>query len=324
MTPVKPKHPYDKYKFFTKADPLCIYNAVKTLSSWDANYSISDDDEFVACKIFIQHNDNGACKKFNKLISLLCKTNSCLENDKSLKGDVYKYLNFWLNQELNPNTEGVSALLEKYNESVKNVNGVCFKKKKLADNLRYIDESNLKGMNLLNKIYTYYYEIISKDTSHENRLCSENSQNLANKYNIARNMCIDSNYGLYSALMDFKNTYEKLYEKVPNTGKCNSADLIKLPSEYDILRISLNGIHNIKRKTMISATLLGPIIVFFLLLIYFFMFTPLGTYICVKERKKKKSFGNRDDNIQESLSDAYHNDTRNANRRRLNISYNAS
>ncbi|SCA59606.1 VIR protein [Plasmodium vivax] len=220
--------------------------------------------------------------------------------DKSLKDGVYEYMNFWLNHELNLNNKNASALIEKYNETLKTVNEGAYKFQKLVGKLNYIDKTNLAGMKLLNELYTYYYEINdipSKGASHENRLCSEKSQILANKYNIARNMCIDSNYGLYSALMEFKNNYEDVYEEVLNTGKCNSAHLIKLPSEYDILKISVNGLHK---------------------------FTPLGTCVFVKERKKKKKFDIRDDNMQEMLQDAYHNGTRSANRKRLNILYNAS
>ncbi|CAI7722622.1 PIR protein [Plasmodium vivax] len=313
------------YKFFSTADPLCIYKAINDLNTANVYDSTSYDNKFIDCNnTSIQGNDNGVCQKFNKLISLLRHIDSCSETNKLFKNGVCEYLNFWLNQELKSNNKNASVLVKKYSENVKTENELCFNKKKLADKLHYIDDSNLKEMKLLNELYTYYYEIISKQTSDENSSCSEYSQNCARQYKIARYVCIDNNYGLYSALMDFKNTYEKLYEKDLNTGKCNSANIIKLPSEYDILRISLNGLNKLTLKTMMSAALLGPIIVFFLLLIYFFMFTPLGTYVCVKERRKKKVFGNRDDNMQETLSDLYHNGIRSANRKRLNISYNTS
>ncbi|KMZ91079.1 hypothetical protein PVMG_04851 [Plasmodium vivax Mauritania I] len=241
-------------------DKDSIYKALKDLDSGTGAKLVSQSTSYIECNDTINNEQaRSICLIFNSLLEKLCSIKSTETNSTLNEGDC-KYLNYWLNVQLNSSklntSEIISGIFKKLN--IKNKN--CFKKETMIEKLSHIKKEDIQEMEILNNLYAIYSElneIFFSSKGNQNSTCLNISNKCSDQYELAIKSCRKQNSDCYKALQNFKTTYE-LLTTTPVTGNACSSSDIKLfrPAEEILKENSL--VTNVEQNRSSSVT---PILV---------------------------------------------------------------
>ncbi|CAI7722596.1 Plasmodium vivax Vir protein, putative [Plasmodium vivax] len=317
----------DEYEFFENMDKYSMYKAViavrneTALDESTVNKTITDCDS---------NNFSDAqkktCKNFNKLTSLLCSIKSSSGSNGLLNNSDYYYLKLWFNLELiRQGAKGNGHLDEFSFSTYKEIDG-CFNEAPLKRNFEDIDGDLLKKMKLLDNLYKNYFEIYDVFNSTDKKEvqdCLQYSRKCIEDYKKARQLCSDSSDYFYKALMRFKKTYKKFYFDAIWKDSSNATYVLKIPGDYEIGNLEFYSMED-ETFTFILISLFSSVFAVVVILIYIYMFTPIGSRMRARRTSKKKKFRDQDDNSKKSLQ--YSDDSYNlgSNSRKYNLSYHST
>ncbi|CAG9485744.1 unnamed protein product [Plasmodium vivax] len=321
-----PKAESNEYEFFENMDKIHIYEAVKLVNDSSTYETFSPENGlFINCK-YESFNafDKKVCNKFNNLISLLCNRKSSLDKNKALNNSDYKYLNFWVNDEISKKGFDDNATVDDFSDNTKDENKECFDRVMLRNILNYIDADDLKRMKILDKLYQSYYEmneIIFSNKSEEISKCSVISTQCITQYKDAITEFRKTKDSFYNTLMKFEINYIKLHAEAVRKNTSFEEYIEKIPIEYKISDLSFYSAEY-ERKKIILISLLGSAFAIISILIYIYKFTPFRTRMRSKARNMKKKFHSLDDNNNTLQGfDAFHH--ANTNNKMYNLAYNS-
>ncbi|SCA83405.1 VIR protein [Plasmodium vivax] len=279
------------YEFFQNMDHSSIYKAVKSVSN-GAGIESSSVNSFINCTSSeITGIAQPVCKKFNNLINLLYIDRPMGIMANSLNNNEYNYLSYWLFHEYNNNNVKFSDISENFYNNIKNNYNNFFSKDSLKKAVEKIQHMNFEYMNILDNLYKNYNEIdtiIYSGMQNIKGSCYEYTKQCHHYYELGIQKCSDKNSDLYKALQSFKETYEESFNLMGIENKCDSIELKELPSYDEIKEKKSTGFINEKEKSNILTSILFPIIGLLSTLIFFYKFTPLGSWLRNIVNKKKE------------------------------------
>ncbi|SCA60125.1 VIR protein [Plasmodium vivax] len=317
----------DEYEFFENMHIYHMYKTIITVNSETTFEESTTNTSIINCNS-IQFSDakKNTCIKFNKLINSLCSTKSSSGINSVLNYSEFNYLKLWFNLELIRQVAKGNGHLDDISVNINNEIKGCFSKGPLINILDDIDDDLLKKMDLLDKLYKNYFEIYDIFNSIDKKQiqkCLQYSKECIKDYKNARQLCSDSSDYFYKALMRFKKTYKNLYADAIWKDSSNAAHVLKIPADYEIENLTFYSMED-ETFTLILISLFSSVFAVFVILLYIYMFTPIGKRMRARRTNKEKKFLNQDDNNKKSLQFLADSYNLVSNSRMYNLTYHST
>ncbi|VVA00118.1 PIR protein [Plasmodium vivax] len=324
---MSPKEKSDDYEFFENMDINRMYKAVITVKNDSSLEATTANRTIIACnRNEFSNAQRKTCTKFNKLINSLCSIKSSFGINSILNDSDYNYLNLSVILSLESDGATGNGHLDEFSFSTYQEIDGCFNEAPLKKNFEDIDSDLLKKMKLLDNLYKNYfeiYDIFNSTDEKPNHNCLQYSNACIKDYKNARQLCSDSSDYFYKALMRFKKTYKKFYADAIWKDSSNAEYVLKLPRDYEIENLAFYSMED-ETFTLILISLFSSVFTVFVILIYIYMFTPIGSRMRAKRANKKKKFRNQDDNSKKSLQYSADFCNLGSNRRMYNLTYHST
>ncbi|SCO74568.1 Plasmodium vivax Vir protein, putative [Plasmodium vivax] len=317
----------DEYEFFENMEKNSMYKAVIIVNNETALEVSAGNTAIIDCnsRVFNDAQKN-TCTKFNKLINSLCSIKSSSGINSVLNDSDYNYLKLWTVLALESEGATGNASLEDIFFNINHEITGCFSRTPLKEILEDIDRDLLEKMELLDKLYKNYFEIyyIFNSTGNQQiQKCWQYSNVCIEDYIKARKLCLDRSDYFYKALMRFKRTYKNFYTEAIWKDSSNAAYVLKIPADYKIEDLTFYAMED-ETFTLILISLFSSVFAVFVILIYIYMFTPIGSRMRARRANKKKKFRNQDDNSKKSLQYSADFCNLGSNSRKYNLSYHST
>ncbi|CAG9474118.1 unnamed protein product [Plasmodium vivax] len=176
------------------------------------------------------------CKRFRYLIHNIL--NEVPENNSPIEKADREYLNYWLNHEIYMSDANICPKVFLQHMITRDTENKLLRK--LRNYMYYIEDDDVKNMNMLYHLYNNYKEmneINNSDIMQNEQTFMKYAKNCVKNYKELKSKCSDETTHLYNALNIFKKKYEQT--------KLNKA---KHP-EWEIENLlSLDGIEDVQEK----------------------------------------------------------------------------
>ncbi|VUZ99323.1 PIR protein [Plasmodium vivax] len=317
----------DEYEFFENMDKNSMYKAVITVQNGTALEASTADATIIDChRRGFRGAEQKACVKFNKLISSLCSIQSSYGFNGLLNDNDYNYLKLWFILELKREGAIGNAYLDDFSfKTYKKIDG-CFDNDIFDRILGYIYDGAFQKMKLLDKLYLNFfeiYDIFNSTGKIQIQNCFQYSNKCIEDYKNARKLCLNRSDYFYKALMRFKKTYKNFYADAICKDSSNAEYVLKLPGDYEIENLKFYTLED-ETYTLILISLFTSVFAVFLILIYIYMFTPIGSRLRARRTNKNKKFRNQDDKNIKLLQFSVDSYDLGSNSRKYNLSYHST
>ncbi|CAI7722603.1 PIR protein [Plasmodium vivax] len=223
------------------------------------------------------------CQIFLYMIKLVKNSSGNMLNNINCK-----FLNFWINAKLRTyeqdKTICVKTLYSKlasFDESIKDDN--------LLKNLNNIDNNIFENVNILYKLYEFYYKIYKKtddSISCNGEICKQLTDSCFNEYKKGIINCPNDQSEFCRLLKQFESQYKLLKNKSSPSSDFNISELIKLPTYEEVAKEY--GIIDWKDILIKICYILGPMFGIMLISLCLNKFNPFGQVPCIKLRGRNK------------------------------------
>ncbi|VUZ95530.1 PIR protein [Plasmodium vivax] len=194
-------------------------NYIKTQSN-DAYRSI-ECNNFKKTDDKVEPSIEHICINFRKLLIHLA---SNVTNEVKANIKYHEYLNYWLNRELR-NLDKDSTFRKEYCKHMEETNSKIDAEGALKNKIYDLNDDEYENMNILHKLYDYYYKILSKKDEKNN--CSEYAKECINQYELGMKKSFETkNFEFYNALKKFRPLYKNY---IYYSNLCKKEILLTLP-----------------------------------------------------------------------------------------------
>ncbi|CAG9479364.1 unnamed protein product [Plasmodium vivax] len=194
-------------------------NYIKTQS--DYGYGSIECNKFNKTDDTVDPLIKQICTDFRKLFITLAYS---VTNEVKANIKYHEYLNYWLNRELR-NHKKDRTFREKFCKYIEETNSMIDIEGALKNTIYDLNEVEYENMNILHKLYDYYYKIISEKKEKNN--CSKYSEECNDLYKHGMKKCYETrNFEFYNALKNFRSLYKNY---IYNSNLCKKEILTPLP-----------------------------------------------------------------------------------------------
>ncbi|KMZ83530.1 hypothetical protein PVBG_00610 [Plasmodium vivax Brazil I] len=241
---------------------------IKNKPSNECNYFLSSAT-YTDIKLYI------FCKQFkymyNQLISLKRGTSILRNYDNH-----YAYMNYWLNDKLKSKNIKFPYSVEQFFRKIKKHDKNFDEDNFLLEKIYDIDYDVLENMRILHNLYDKYYKIyniLNGNPKKPEESCLSYFNECVNEYKKAKIKCIMDNNNFCKALKTFKDNYEQFYHMNSELINCNIEEVIKLPTDEEILTRYNNQIIDVNDKKHSTTAVVGSFIGLFSTVTLFYKVT---------------------------------------------------
>ncbi|KMZ76677.1 hypothetical protein PVIIG_05164 [Plasmodium vivax India VII] len=186
-------------------------------------------------------------------------------------------MNYWLNDKLKSKNIKFPYSVEQFFRKIKKHDKNFDEDNFLLEKIYDIDYDVLENMRILHNLYDKYYIIynilIGKTKKKPKESCLSYINECVNEYKNAKIKCIMNNNNFCMALKTFKDNYEQFDHMSSELVNCNIEEVIKLPTDEEILTRYNNQIIDVNDKKHSTTAVVGSFIGLFSTVTLFYKVT---------------------------------------------------
>ncbi|CAG9485706.1 unnamed protein product [Plasmodium vivax] len=233
------------------------------------------------------------CQKILYMIMLIKSSSGNMLNNINCK-----FLNFWINAKLKKYKQDKPICVRTLYIKLTAINGQI-EDDNLLKNLNNIDNNIFENVNILYKLYEFYYKIYKKTNdsiSCNGEFCKQLTDSCFNEYKKGIINCPNDQSEFCRLLKQFESQYKLLKNKSSPSRDFNISELIKLPTYEEVAKEF--GIIDWEDIIIKIFYILGPMFGIMLISLCFNKFNPFGQVPCNKLRGQNKKKHNLHDENQ--------------------------